>query len=475
MDNVLRIKKGVFWSAVDKIAYSAGQLCLNLIIARLILPEQYALVAMISIFMAIGQTFVDSGFGQAIIHKQDRNDVDLSTMFYFNILVALLMYGIIFLCSPLIADFYNNKIFIPLTRIVALNLIISSLSIVQRTILTIKVDFRTQAIISIISIITSGAITIWMAYVGYGVWAMVAQILIVHGVSCFLLWISVRWHPILKFSKQSFHSLFSYGSKLLASRLLNTICQNIYTLAIGKVYTPVQVGYFNNANQLSLYSSCYLTDVINRTLFPIMCEMQGDKEKVLSFFYKSIRLSTYIIFPIMIGMIVLAKPFVLTILNQQWIGMVSYLQIIAFAYMWYPLMGSNVLFTIIGRTDLYLKCEIIRKIVFVITIASTLFINIEFICLGIVAYNFAEIITAVQILKPIINISYKRIFQNIQQSLLFSIAMAIVIKIITIVLPSEFLKLTVGVIVGILSYYCFGVLFKADSLKDLKKLIKTKK
>lgn len=474
MNNVLRIKNGIIWSAIDKIVYSAGQLCLNLIIARLILPEEYALVAMITIFIAIGQTFIDSGFGQAIIHKQDRSELDLSTVFYFNIAVAILIYCIIFICSPLIADFYNNKIFIPLTRIVALNLVISSLSIVQRAILTIKVDFRTQAFISIISIIISGIISIWMAYKGYGVWAMVAQILIVHGVACMLLWIIVGWRPILKFSVASFNILFSYGSKLLASRLLNTICQNIYTLAIGKVYAPVEVAYFNNANQLSIYSSSYINDIIGRTLFPIMCEMQTDKEKLLSFFYKNVRLSSYIIFPIMIGMIVLAKPFILTILNNQWIGMMKYMQIIAFAYMWYPLMGCNQLFTIIGRTDLYLKCEIIRKIVFVFTIISTLFINVEVICMGIVIYNFVEIIIAVQMLKPIINISYKELFRNILPSLSFSMGMSMFVWSFTFFISSEFLKLVVGIIIGIVSYYFLSTLFRSNSLSDIKRILKTK-
>lgn len=474
MNNVLRIKNGVMWSAIDKIAYSAGQLCLNLIIARLILPEEYALVAMITIFIAIGQTFIDSGFGQAIIQKQDRSELDLSTVFYFNIVVAIIIYCIIFVLSPLIADFYDNNIFIPLTRIVALNLIISSLSIVQRSILTIKVDFRTQAYISIISLIISGMISIWMAYSGYGVWAMVAQILIVHGISCLLLWIIVGWRPILKFSMKSFNILFSYGSKLLASRLLNTICQNIYTLAIGKVYAPVQVAFFNNANQLSMYSACYLNEIIGRTLFPIMCEMQTDKDKLLSFFYKTVRLSSYIIFPIMMGMIVLAKPFILTILSDKWIGMMKYMQIIAFAYMWYPLMGSNQLFTIIGRTDLYLKCEVIRKIVFAFTISSTLFLNVDFICLGIVVYNITEILIAVQMLKQIINISLKKLFINILPSLLFSMCMTMVIVVSTFSLPSEFLKLTVGVMIGIVSYYLLGVIFRSSSLSDIKKILKSK-
>lgn len=200
-----RIRNSVVWSAIDKVASSGIQLVLNLILARLILPEEFALVAMISIFIAIGQTFIDSGFSQSLIHKQDRKPIDYSTVFLFNIGVSTVFYLIIFLISPLIAAFYNNEIFIPLTRIVALNLIISSFSIVQRAELTIRTDFKTQALVSIISIVCSGIVGIYMAYNGYGVWSMVTQTLLYQFLVALLLWILVRWMPALSFSKQSFN------------------------------------------------------------------------------------------------------------------------------------------------------------------------------------------------------------------------------------------------------------------------------
>ena len=228
--SVNRIKNSVIWRAIDKVAYSGMQLIINLVLARLIIPEEYALIAMISIFIAIGQTFIDSGFSQSLIHKQNRSKEDFSTVFFFNIGVSSFFYLFIYFISPLIAAFYNNEIFIPLTRLVALNLIISSFSIVQRAVLTIKTDFKTQAIISLIAISTSGFVGIWLAYKGYGVWAMVTQTLLNQFLVALLLWVVVRWKPILAFSTSSFNELYSYGSKLLASRLINTICQNIHSL-----------------------------------------------------------------------------------------------------------------------------------------------------------------------------------------------------------------------------------------------------
>lgn len=474
MNNIFRIKNGVIWSGIEKIAYSGGQLGINLIIARLILPEEYALIAMIAIFIAIGYTFIDSGFNQALIHKQDRSEVDLSTVFYFNIGVAIILYLIIYISSPLIAEFYNNKIFIPLTRAVSLNLIISSFANVQRAILVIRVDFKTQAIISVISVIISGFISIWMAFHGFGVWAMVAQTLIVHGVASVLLWIMVKWRPKLIFSIKSFKHFFSYGSRLLLSKIINSICQNIYTVAIGKIYSANQVAYFNNANQLSLYSACYINDIISRALFPILCEKQSEPQKLLSFYYRVLSISAYVIFPIMFGLIVLAKPFTLVVLGEKWLGMVPYMRIIAFAYMWYPVMSSNQLFTVIGRTDIYLKCEIIKKIIFVALLLSTIFINVTVVCWGIVVYNLSETIVTLLMLKPYVKITYKGVLFNVIPSLLLAIGMSLTIILITSIFSSEKIQLIFGVVIGVISYFLYSKITKSKNLSDIIKIIKTR-
>ena len=472
--NVKRIKSGVIWSAIDKIAYSGMQLIINLILARLILPEEYALVAMISIFIAIGQTFIDSGFSQSLIHKQNRTNIDFSTVFYFNIAVSALLYFIIYSIAPLIAKFYNNDVFIPLTRLVALVLIISSFSIVQRAVLTIKTDFKTQAIISLVSILCSGLVGIIMAYNGYGVWSMVTQSLLNQFLIAILLWGFVRWRPVLLFSIKSFKELFSYGSKLLVSRLINTICQNLHTILIGKYYSRQDVAYFTNANQLSLYSAGYLNDIIQRALFPIQCEMQDDLNQTKLFFYKMMRLSSYIIFPIMVTMIVLAEPFVITVLTDKWTGMILLMQIIAFAYMWYPIMSSNQLFNVLGRTDLYLKTEIIKKIFFVVIVALTLKLGVTLMCIGIVIYNFIEMFVTIILLKKIMPIKFKEIIINILPSLLFSVGAAGITLISIFLIDAMLAKLLIGSAVYILSYFALSLLFKSQDLRDIIIVLKHK-
>lgn len=474
MTNLSRIRGVVIWSAIDKITASGIQLILNLLLARLIAPEEYALIAMISIFIAIGQTFIDSGFSQSLIHKQNRTSIDVSTVFYFNIVAAFFFYFLIYMISPLIAKFYNNEIFTPLTRMVGLNLIISSFAIVQRALLTIKTDFKTQAAISFISIISSGILGVFLAYKGYGVWALVCQTLLNQSLAVLLLWSIVRWRPQLIFSKGSFKELFSYGSKLLLSRVINVICQNFHSIIIGKFYSRSSVAYFSNANQISLYSACYLNEIVQRALFPIQCEKQGDMQESKELYLKMLRLSSFIIFPLMMEIIVLSEPFVITVLTDRWIGMIRLMQIIAFSYMWYPLMSSNQMFNVLGRTDLYLQTEIIKKLFFVLIVIVTLFLGVEAMCWGIVFYNIIEIIVTIIILKKIFPISFIEIIKNITPSIFYSLCMTVVVYVTILFISSFIEKLLLGFVVGLISYLIIAVLFKSRDLQDIIRIIKAK-
>lgn len=472
---IKRIRNSVVWSAIDKVASSGIQLVLNLILARLILPEEYALVAMISIFIAIGQTFIDSGFSQSLIHKQDRKPIDYSTVFLFNIGVSIVFYLIIFLISPLIAAFYNNEIFIPLTRIVALNLIISSFAIVQRAELIIRTDFKSQAVISLFSIVSSGVVGVLLAYKGFGVWAMVTQTLLYQFMCALLLWIVVRWMPVLVFSKESFKELFSYGSNLLISRIINTICQNIHSVLIGRFYPRQEVAYFTNANQISLYSAGSLNEIIQRALFPIQCENQDDIDKSKQMFIKLMRLSSFIIFPIMLTIIALAEPFVLLALNDKWEPMIPYMQIIAFAYMWYPIMSSNQMFNVLGRTDLYLKTEILKKLFFIVIVVITIKFGVSAMCWGIVAYNFAEILITILMLKRIMPITFREVFCNCLPSLLYSLLMFAIILMIVPLFDLTYLRLIVGSLVAITSYLFIAYIFRSQDLANLLIVVKSRK
>ena len=270
------LKKGILWSSIERFSVQGISFLLSIIIARLITPGEYGLIAMLTIFMAIAQSFVDSGFGNALIQKKDRDEVDYSTVFYFNLVISIILYVVLYLCAPLIAKFYNQPLLMPVTRWIALNLIFNSLSLVQRTRLNIDLNFKLQAKISLSAVIISGIIGITLAYRGYGVWALVTQSLSNNFLSTVLLWISTHWIPLPIFSKRSFVKLFSFGSKVLASGLLHTIYLNLYSLVIGKFYNAADVGFYNRAYSISQYPSTNIVMIITRAIYPVQCAHQDD-------------------------------------------------------------------------------------------------------------------------------------------------------------------------------------------------------
>lgn len=467
-----RVQKGVLWSFVEKFSMSGIQFVLNVVLARLIVPGEYALIAMISIFIAIGQTFIDSGFSQALIQKQDRTEKDFSTVFYFNIIVAIVIYICIYLIAPYIAAFYNNGIFVKLTRIVGLNLIISSLAIVQRTKLIINVDFKTLAKGSIFSVCVSGIIGVVCAYCNLGVWAMVLQSVIYQILLTSFLFISLKWNPKLLFSIESFRQLFSYGSKLLFSRLLNTVCQNLYSIIIGKCYPSSNVAYYNTANQIAVFPSGHLTDMINRAIFPLQCELQNNICRLREVYLTFVRLSTYVIAPIMIGILVLSEPLVKLLLTDVWLDVIPLLQILCLANMLYPIMSSNQMFNVLGRTDMYLKLEIIKKIFFVIILMTTLPFGIVMMCWGVCLYNVIEIIVTIILLKKVFPINFYDVLKSVYPIFLISFGMGFFMYFVTTLFETSIVKLFVGVIFGISFFISFSILFKFREYKSVLSMIK---
>lgn len=277
--------KGVMWSAVERFSVQGIQFVLSIIIARLVLPSEYGLIAMLGIFLAIAQTFVDSGFSNALIQKKDRTEVDYSTVFYFNIGVAILVYVLLYLAAPFIGRFYSEPLLETVCRWVGLNVVLNSFTLVQRTRLIISSDFRTLAKASLISVIISGVVGVYFAWLGYGVWALVAQSLGNSLLNVIFLWAFVAWIPKKEFSLKSFRRLFSFGSKLLVGALLHTIYLNLYTLVIGRFFNSTQVGYFNRSQTFAVFPSSNLTEIVNRAMYPVLCERQGDDEALIQAFF----------------------------------------------------------------------------------------------------------------------------------------------------------------------------------------------
>lgn len=439
--------------------------------ARVLMPEDYGVVAMLAIFLAVFQTFIDSGFSAALVQKQDRTEVDYSTVFYFNIGISIILFLALFFSAPLIAEFYNTPILTSVTKVVAINLLIIAFSVVPRAKLTVLIDFKTQAKASLTAVVISGTIGIWMAYNGFGVWSLVYQSLLNNGINTLLLWILSKWRPMWVFSVESFKKLFSFGSKLLASALLDTVFRNIYTLVIGRKFAAQQLGYFSRADQFAQFPSANLSGIIGRVAFPVMCELQNDDEKLKNAFYKFLRISSFIIFPLMIGMAALAEPFIRFVLTENWMGSVVLLQILCFALIWFPVHGLNLtLLMAKGRSDLFLRLEIIKKTVGIIILIATIPFGITVMCVGLVVSSVLCLPINAYYTKKYFDIS---LFQQIKQifpSLFLSGSMGVLIFLLVQLNLYDAVTLALGISVGCLFYLGLAKLLKMGEWKELRNI-----
>jgi len=465
--------KSVMWSAVERFGSQGIQFVMSIIIARLLLPEEYGLIAMLAFFMAIAQTFVDSGFGSALIQKNDRNEIDYSTAFYFNFVVAVLVYLILFFAAPFIADFYKEEKLIDITRVVGISLILNSFGLVQRAKLSIALDFKKLALASTLAVFVSGLLGIWMAYTGYGVWALVAQTVLNNLICNILLWTLSRWSPLWVFSKESFIALFSFGSKLLLSSLLHTVYTNLYTLVIGKFYSKQSLGSYYQASNLATFTSNNISAVIVRAIYPIQCSMQDDDEKLKYYFSKYLKLSCYVIFPISVGLCALAEPLVKVVLNVQWIPAIPYIQILCIAYMWNPVMMMNSsILNVKGRSDYFLRAEVIKKIMAIIILVTTIPFGIKIMCWGLLLYSFTDMIIITIYTKKLMGLRLLNQFKDILPIILLTATMGLLAYGSTFLFTNQVLKLLIGTFGGLVYFLAVSKIAKFEEFTFLLNLVK---
>lgn len=470
-----RTVKGLLWSSIERFSVQGIQFVLQIIMARLLTPNDYGVIGMLAIFLAVSQTFIDSGFSNALIRKIDRTETDFSTAFYFNIAIGVICYLVLFLFSPLIASFYETPILKPLTKILALNVLFNSLAVVQRAKLTITINFKTQAKASFLAVVISGIAGIVLAYLGFGVWALAIQTITNSFINTILLWLLAKWRPTKKFSKKSFKDLFGFGSKLLASGLLDTLYKNIYTLVIGKVFNAQSLGYYTRADQFAQFPSSNITGILSRVTFPLLSEKQEDTESLRLLYREYIRLSSYVVFPLMIGLAAVAKPFILIILGEKWQGAIFLLQLCCFSLMWYPVHALNLnLLQVKGRSDLFLKLEIIKKIIGVIILVVTIPFGLEVMCYGKILGSLISLIINTYYTGKLINVGFFIQMKDLLPSLLYSLSMFLVILFLNNFISNLLLQLVLGILVGITYYFLISLLTKSKDVKDIMKILKRK-
>lgn len=356
--------KGVGWSAIDNVSQYAVSFIVSIVLARLLSPDDYGLLGIIAIFTAICTAIINGGFTNALIRKKDVSNDDYNTVFIVNLGMSLLLYVIVYLCSPLIASFFNRIELIPLTRVSSLGMIIGALAIVQQTRLTKRIDFKTQTKITLIASIASGTVGIVMALMGCGVWSLVAQQLSSQGLRTFLLWMYNKWVPKLRFSILSFKELFGFGWKIMVSGLLDTIWKELYQVVVGKFYSPATLGQYTRAKQFSTLFSSNLTSVIQRVTFPVLSEIQDDKQRMISAYRRIIKTTMFITATCMLFLGAISEPLLYCLIGPKWHEAAIYLPLICITGSLYPLHAINLnMLQVQGRSDLFLILEIIKKII----------------------------------------------------------------------------------------------------------------
>lgn len=466
---------GLFWSFSDLIANQGIQFIIQIILARLLVPKDFGIIGMITVFIAISQSFIDSGFTNALIREKEVSQEDYSTVFYFNLAMAVLMYAILFFSAGIISRFFKEPQLMAILRVIAIVLIINSFGLIQRTMLTKSINFKTQTKISIMSSIISGIIAVIFAYVGFGVWSLVIKTLTMQLIQSLLLCIYNKWVPSLVFRMDSFKKLFGFGWKLLVSGLINTLYNNLYFLIIGKAFSAIDLGYYTNAQKLRDTASQSISSSVQKVSYPVLSSIKEDKEKLRDGYKKIIKMSVFITFPLMIGLAVIANPLIRLIFGSKWINSIDSFQILCLAGMLFPLHAINLdILQVKGRSDLFLALEIIKKVIGLISIIIVLFFK-----LGIIGLLWAAVATS--FIAYFINsyysaemLSYSTMDQikDITPAFIASVLMMIVVYFSGIILPNNnLIKLIVQTIIGIVSYVSICKIMKLEELNNVNKLL----
>ena len=463
---------GFKWGTLERIATYGISFVISVIIARILVPSDYGIVGMIAIFLAISQVFIDGGFGSALIRKQDRTNLDFSTVFYYNIAISLVFYLILFVCAPLIAKFYNMPVLIPVTRVVALNTVIGAFGAMHRTKLNIAVDFKTQAKISIITLFITGTIGIFMAYKGFGVWALIIQGLASTLVSTGLIWHFVHWKPEFAFSRSSFLELFGFGSKLMLAGLLNATYTNIYNLVIGKKYNASDLGYFTRADSIVQLPASNITMLIQRVTFPVLSEIQNDTKRLAESYRRLLKMTAFIIFPFMTLLAALSEPLIKVLLTDKWSPSVPLMQILCFGFMFFPIHAINLnLLQVKGRSDLFLRLEILKKLMITIVLFVSFNFGVLAICLGIVLTSLVSLIINTYYTGKFIHVGFVKQMMDIVPIFIIAVIAGIFAYLPSFFIVNSFFQLFLGGLAGIILFIGVASIFKINELKEIKQLI----
>lgn len=469
-----RVFSNFIWRFAERCGAQLVTFIVSIVLARILLPEDYGKIALITVFTTILQVFVDSGLGTALIQKKDADELDFSSVFYFNLVVCIVLYICMFIAAPKIAYFYNDHSLTPIIRVISITILISGVKGIQQSYVSKNLLFKRFFYATIGGTLFSATVGITLAYLGYGVWAIVAQQLTNTAIDTLILWITVKWRPIKKFSWIRLRELLSFGWKMLASSLLDTVYNNMRSLIIGKMYSSSDLALYNQGNQFPNVIVNNINSSIDSVLLPTLAREQDDRIRLKNMTRRAIKISTYIMAPIMMGLAFCAEPIVNIVLTEKWIGCVPFLQIFCIAYMFQPIHTANLnAIKAMGRSDLFLRLEILKKMVGIILLFLTMWF-------GVMAMAYSLLVTTVASMfinslpnKDLLDYSFREQMLDILPAVVLAIAMGITVSFVKLLNFGNILTLLIQVPLGVFIYIIGSRLFKLDSFDYLLDIVKS--
>ena len=474
-----KVFTNLIWRFFERCGAQIVSFVVEIILARLLCPEDYGTVALVMVFISILQTFVDSGFGNALIQKKDADDVDFSTVFYFNIASCILLYLIMFFAAPFIAKFYEIPQLTPIVRVISLKLIIAGVRNVQQAYVSKQMMFKKFFYATAAGTIGAAIVGIAMAYMGYGVWALVAQQLFNLLLSTITLWVSVKWRPRLMFSFQRLKGLLSYGWKLLAVSLLNNVYNECRQLAIGKVYTPADLALYNRGRKFPDLFVKNINTSIDSVLFPALSNAQDNAGTVKAMTRRAIKTSSFILAPFMVGLALVAEPLTILLLTKKWIKSVPFMVIFCISFLFKPINTANInAIKAMGRSDLFLKIDIVKIIVGIVALVIALPYGTFAIAISFLVSTILGMLVNIFPNKRLLGYGYIEQVKDLLNPIIPIIGMSLVVWAIGFLTAPPVVMLLLQIPVGVVAYVLISWVTRNESFKYtvlmIKKLFKKK-
>lgn len=467
--------KSFFWKLLERFSVQGLSLCITLVLARILSPSDYGTVAIITVFVNLANVIIDGGLNTALIQKKDTDSLDYSTIFFSSILLSIVLYALLYVTSPWIAEFYDIPELVDMIRILGVILVFEAVNSIQRAYVSKMMLFRKLFYSSFFALLVSGSLGIYMALNDYGVWALISQQMTCVLVTIIIMWFTIKWRPILAFSFERFKKLFDYGWKIFGLNFITTLYLNIRSLIIGKFYSPADLAFFERGYTLSSMVVQNINTSLQTILFPVLSNSQNDKVRIKSLVRRSTGMTCLLIFPALIGLISIAKPLVLLILTEKWLPAVAYIQIYSIAYMLFPVQVANMeAIKAMGYSGISLKLEIIKKVIETTILIISVFMGVIAIVWGVVFFNFVCLFINLYPSKKYLDYGVFEQVKDIIPTFLCAIMMGFSIYWIQYLPIHLLLILMLQMIMGVLVFGLFCYLSKNESFLYVKSLITEK-